>query len=276
MTDDIGVMPPTSAARTEAKGASGHFKKQHICTCNMPKVVFATETEQHTPNGSRREESHRSEGSSSTGAKSPSLRRNLTRQHAGRDPLAFYDVHKLLGTGSMGTVATVRKKPHTVGFSARFNVKARQKTQERIDTCFNFPLLGPLFRHCFKGQADAMLEEASLSHHKGDDDTAATAGSSASSSSSMTYAMKSIHLHCVKDPTFINELKNEIEVLKTLDHPHIIKIFETFDYNNQIFVIMEMCSGGDLYTRDPYSEEDAARITSAILTAVAYMHSKGV
>lgn len=39
---------------------------------------------------------------------------------------------------------------------------------------------------------------------------------------------------------------------------------------------MELCTGGDLYARDPYGEEEAARITSAILSAVSYMHSKGI
>jgi serine/threonine protein kinase len=39
---------------------------------------------------------------------------------------------------------------------------------------------------------------------------------------------------------------------------------------------MELCTGGDLYARDPYTEEEAARITSSILSAVAFMHAKGV
>jgi calcium-dependent protein kinase len=39
---------------------------------------------------------------------------------------------------------------------------------------------------------------------------------------------------------------------------------------------MELCSGGDLYTRDPYTEEEAARITSCILSAVSYMHSRNI
>lgn len=32
--------------------------------------------------------------------------------------------------------------------------------------------------------------------------------------------------------------------------------------------------GGDLYCRDPYTEAEAARITSSVLSAVSYMHSK--
>jgi calcium-dependent protein kinase len=57
---------------------------------------------------------------------------------------------------------------------------------------------------------------------------------------------------------------------------HIVKAIETFEHRQQIFVIMELCSGGDLYTRDPYTEEEAARITSCILSAVSYMHSRNI
>ena len=39
---------------------------------------------------------------------------------------------------------------------------------------------------------------------------------------------------------------------------------------------MECLSGGDLYTRDPYTEEEAARITGSILSAIQYMHSRNV
>jgi calcium-dependent protein kinase len=39
---------------------------------------------------------------------------------------------------------------------------------------------------------------------------------------------------------------------------------------------MELCSGGDLYSRDPYTEDEAARIVSSILSAVGYMHSRKV
>jgi serine/threonine protein kinase len=42
------------------------------------------------------------------------------------------------------------------------------------------------------------------------------------------------------------------------------------------FYLQELCSGGDLYSRDPYTEEESARITSSILSAVSYMHSKGI
>ena len=90
------------------------------------------------------------------------------------------------------------------------------------------------------------------------------------------YAMKSIHLSRVTDNTFVKELKNEIAILKELDHPHIVRPLETYHYKHQIFIVMEHCSGGDLYSRDPYTEEEAARIISSILSAVSYLHANNV
>ena len=92
----------------------------------------------------------------------------------------------------------------------------------------------------------------------------------------MKYAMKSIHLNRITDDTFVEELQNEIQILKQLDHPHSVRLIETFNHRNQVFIVMELCSGGDLYTRDPYTEEEAARIVCSILSAVSYMHQKGI
>jgi len=91
-----------------------------------------------------------------------------------------------------------------------------------------------------------------------------------------TYAMKSIHLKMVDDDSFVEELKNEIAILKKLDHPHVVKPIETFQWKNQIFIVMQVCSGGDLYKRDPYTEEESARVIASVLGAVAYLHSNNV
>ena len=111
--------------------------------------------------------------------------------------------------------------------------------------------------------------------------TISTAKNSVQSASSapkanVLYAMKSIHYEHLRNQTFVEELQNEIAVLRTLDHPNIVRVRETFDWQHQLFVIMEFCSGGDLYTRDPYTEAEAVHILRTILSAVAYMHSKEV
>lgn len=99
--------------------------------------------------------------------------------------------------------------------------------------------------------------------------------SSRSSQSSGLYALKAIQLSRMSDE-FISELKNEIDILKSLDHPNIVRPIEVFNRRRQMFVIMELCSGGDLYTRDPYTEGAAAHIVGKLCSAISYMHSKNI
>jgi Protein kinase domain len=202
---------------------------------------------------------------------SKDLRGNLTRTQINRDPLHYYDVTGLLGVGSMGSVTNVRKRPAAIGGSARKSNLIRVKRENQIKACFNFPVFGGLFQYCLEGEAEAYLEKSMSSPS-----TSHVAGTEASPSTQMTFAMKSILLSRCTVSAYVEELKNEVEILKTLDHPHIVRAIETFEIRNQLFVIMELCSGGDLYSRDPYTEEEAARITASILRAISYMHSRGM
>ena len=236
------------------------------------------------------------EGSERTSSYSK-LRSNLTREQVNRDPFDYYEVTRNLGSGSMGDVHLVKKRADKIGGSARRDLRINQPGQN----CF--PILGKLFRFC-KDDVDAVSDVSSSSRHstkfisvggkEQDDGTVSTArgfedslfgqgsaaasasGSSSSSTGQITYAMKSILLSQVTQKQYIDELRNEIAILKDLDHPNIVRAIETFEYWGKIFVIMELCSGGDLYTRDPYTENDAARIVTSILSAISYMHSRKV
>ena len=273
-------------------------EKVHPGTPPTERTDDDDDDEDHNPTVSQRSAasalSHTTNTSNHSGstsrltAGSPHLRSNLTRQHKDRDPSSVYERVKLLGSGSMGSVSLVRKT--SVGGSARYNAEARAAVESRYEECFTLPVVGGLFRWIFASRRTAALEVASKSTKLTSSDmftsvnTINTAASTESSSgfnttssiSKQLYAMKSIHYNLISDPTFVDELRNEIAVLKTLDHPHVVKVMETYDYQKEMFVVMEVCSGGDLYARDPYTEADAARITAAMLSAVSYMHRRGV
>ena len=38
-----------------------------------------------------------------------------------------------------------------------------------------------------------------------------------------------------------------------------------------MYIVLELCDGGDLYTRSPYSESGSAAIIKKLLSAVKYM-----
>jgi serine/threonine protein kinase len=43
-------------------------------------------------------------------------------------------------------------------------------------------------------------------------------------------------------------VRREIEVIKILQHPNIIRFYDVFEDLNNIYVVMEILSGGDLFT----------------------------
>jgi len=85
------------------------------------------------------------------------------------------------------------------------------------------------------------------------------------------YALKQIKL-TDQATVFMEEIKNEISILRTLDHPNIVRIFEIYNYDRNLDVICELCDGGDLYARFPYSQYDTGKYISQLISAVKYMH----
>ena len=45
----------------------------------------------------------------------------------------------------------------------------------------------------------------------------------------------------------IDQLKDEIDILKRLDHPNIIKYYETYENNKYMYIVMEYWPGGELF-----------------------------
>jgi len=90
-----------------------------------------------------------------------------------------------------------------------------------------------------------------------------------------TYALKSIILSRVSTE-FLDELRNEIIVLQSLDHPNIVKAYEVYENKVNIYLVLENCTGGDLYSRGPYSEKYSAKIIGKLLSAILHMHNHNI
>jgi len=77
-----------------------------------------------------------------------------------------------------------------------------------------------------------------------------------------------------------DSLENEINVLRKLNHPNIVKLEETFEDKNKVYLVMELVSGGELFDRivekGSYTEKDASALIKQILEAVDYMHSQDI
>jgi calcium-dependent protein kinase len=76
------------------------------------------------------------------------------------------------------------------------------------------------------------------------------------------------------------KLSNEILILKNLDHPNIMKLFEFFDDEEYYYMVTEYCDQNDLYQKMTkvycMNEIVVKFLMGQIFSAVAYLHSKGV
>lgn len=45
----------------------------------------------------------------------------------------------------------------------------------------------------------------------------------------------------------IEQLKDEINILKSLDHPNIVKYYETYENSKYMYIVMEYWPGGELF-----------------------------
>ena len=85
----------------------------------------------------------------------------------------------------------------------------------------------------------------------------------------------------IRKPTEIEELQrilNEVCALLQLDHPNIAKLYEYFEDRRAIYVVTELCTGGNLGELDPLVDDmDEIRLLFRDVTrAVAYCHSEGI
>jgi calcium-dependent protein kinase len=75
-------------------------------------------------------------------------------------------------------------------------------------------------------------------------------------------------------------LNYEIDILKNLDHPNILRLYEVFEDKKYIYLVTEFCQGGELFdeiiARGKFNERDAAVIIKQLLSAISYCHSKKV
>ena len=93
------------------------------------------------------------------------------------------------------------------------------------------------------------------------------------------YAIKTIN----KSNLSQKNLKNlicEIQVLAKLDHPNIVKYYETYDDDRNFNYVMELCEGGELFERivkyRRLQEKVAAEILFKLTHAISHCHSRGI
>ncbi|CAD8071877.1 unnamed protein product [Paramecium sonneborni] len=76
------------------------------------------------------------------------------------------------------------------------------------------------------------------------------------------------------------KLFQEMHILKNLDHPHIVKLYELYQDQNNYYMITEYLSGGELFERikkmQIFTEKRASELIRQILLAVNYCHEQKI
>lgn len=75
------------------------------------------------------------------------------------------------------------------------------------------------------------------------------------------------------------QMLKEVSILKSLDHPNIIKIFDMYEDETNMYLIIEYCAGGELFDRvhkETFSEAEAAKYIKQLLSAISYLHARNI
>ncbi|KAJ1915031.1 hypothetical protein H4219_004529 [Mycoemilia scoparia] len=102
-----------------------------------------------------------------------------------------------------------------------------------------------------------------------------------------TVALKVISKSKVTNESLRHRLAAEVAIHRVMDHPGIVRMYDFFEDEENVYLIMEYCSGGDLWkylksrSQNPkysslLSEEEIRGLMLQISRAVVYMHQNGI
>jgi calcium-dependent protein kinase len=93
------------------------------------------------------------------------------------------------------------------------------------------------------------------------------------------YAIKSISKKNLDEKDFEGLVK-EVDIISSLDHPNIIKFYETYHDKFYFHLVMELCRGRDSFNQiviiEKCEEKKVVSLIAKVLLAIAHCHSRGI
>jgi aurora kinase len=82
------------------------------------------------------------------------------------------------------------------------------------------------------------------------------------------------------DMRFINQLVREVKIQSFLDHPNVVQLYAFFSDQEHLYLIMEMCLGGNVYSsmkkEGRFPEERVKTVMRQVCHAIEYMHDNDI
>ncbi|XP_066500414.1 cGMP-dependent protein kinase 1 [Hoplias malabaricus] len=97
---------------------------------------------------------------------------------------------------------------------------------------------------------------------------------------SRVFALKIIRKHLVVNPGHRERIIGEKQIMIDAHCPFIVRLYRTFRDAKCLYMLMEACLGGDLWTllreRGPFDENTVRFYTACVAEALSFLHSRGV
>ncbi|CAM9616686.1 unnamed protein product [Chrysoparadoxa australica] len=179
-----------------------------------------------------------------------------------RDITGRYDILKTVGRGSIGEVSIVKR---------RASITPCQSANNFQDPQF-LDLAG---MESPRRVPQSSFNSTGSTGSSADLNTTADSGMTAKSTGGRAhrkYAMKTVYVTRM-NKEMIREFDNEVSILQKLHHPNIISLREVFYYQRKVYMLMDLCEGGQLNQRT-FSEAEVCTITTQICQALVYLHDR--
>ncbi|XP_039532526.1 serine/threonine-protein kinase DCLK1a isoform X4 [Pimephales promelas] len=97
-------------------------------------------------------------------------------------------------------------------------------------------------------------------------------------STSRAYALKIINKGKCRGKEHM--IQNEVAILRRVKHPNIVLLIEEMDTYSELYLVMELVKGGDLFdaitSANRYTERDASGMLYNLANAIKYLHSLNI
>ena len=76
----------------------------------------------------------------------------------------------------------------------------------------------------------------------------------------------------------LSRINTAVDTMRQVDHPNVVKFFELYKDKHHLYIVMELCEGGDLLRRHEEfaSEQKAAELMKKVLMTLVHLHGQGI